>query len=164
MKEAGVEPRSSAPWRWPSKHSSRSNDFNSTEENANEGGVTTIKRRPRTPLTKKARKGFRGYPLATIACCGPDAERASKVPVGIILLRGRRAGRAGTVVVRKRAMFESDPTINEAILAFIRARGVPHRGHGGSDHRLSARGRRRLSRGQSLPPLSVLGDARSMVR
>ena len=37
------------------------------------------------PLRKKAKKGFRGYPIATIAFYGPDDTRASKVAVGIIL-------------------------------------------------------------------------------
>jgi hypothetical protein len=35
-------------------------------------------------LGKKSRKGFRGWPLATIAFYGPDLSRASKVTVGII--------------------------------------------------------------------------------
>ena len=34
---------------------------------------------------KKARRGFRGYPIATIAFYGPDNTRASKVAVGIVL-------------------------------------------------------------------------------
>ena len=42
-----------------------------------------IKREP-TRLEKKAKKGHRGYPAATIAFYGPDASRASKVVVGII--------------------------------------------------------------------------------
>jgi len=36
------------------------------------------------PLRKKAKKGFRGYPVATIAYYGPDDTRASKVAVGIV--------------------------------------------------------------------------------
>jgi hypothetical protein len=35
-------------------------------------------------LRKKARHGFRGYPVATVAYYGPDARRASKVAVAII--------------------------------------------------------------------------------
>ncbi len=35
-------------------------------------------------LTSKARKGFRGYPVATIAYYGPTDKVASKVTVGII--------------------------------------------------------------------------------
>ena len=42
-----------------------------------------FKRRPDSPLKKKARRGFRGYPVATVAYYGPDDQRASKVAVGI---------------------------------------------------------------------------------
>ncbi len=35
-------------------------------------------------LQKKARRGFRGYPLATIAYYGPDDKHATKVAVGIL--------------------------------------------------------------------------------
>ncbi len=35
-------------------------------------------------LRKKAKKGMRGWPAATIAFYGPDLNRASKVAVGII--------------------------------------------------------------------------------
>jgi hypothetical protein len=47
-----------------------------------------IKRRPTSQWRKKARKGFRGYPVATVAFYGPDNTRASKVAVGIILGEG----------------------------------------------------------------------------
>ena len=43
-----------------------------------------FKRRSDSPLKKKARHGFRGYPAATIAWYGPDDEHATKVAVGII--------------------------------------------------------------------------------
>jgi hypothetical protein len=35
-------------------------------------------------LLKKARKGMRGWPVATIAFYGPDLSRATKVAVGIV--------------------------------------------------------------------------------
>ena len=38
----------------------------------------------RDKLAKKRAKGFRGYPVATVAFYGPDAFRATKVAVGII--------------------------------------------------------------------------------
>jgi hypothetical protein len=38
----------------------------------------------RDKLAKKVAKGFRGYPLATVAFYGPDAVRATKVSVGIV--------------------------------------------------------------------------------
>ncbi|HZJ45237.1 MAG TPA: hypothetical protein VFD63_15790 [Pyrinomonadaceae bacterium] len=43
-----------------------------------------IKGRLNKPLAKQARKGFRGFPVATIAFYGPDDRRASKVVVGIV--------------------------------------------------------------------------------
>jgi hypothetical protein len=39
-------------------------------------------------LRDKAKRGFRGYPVATIAHYGPDATQATKVAVGIILAEG----------------------------------------------------------------------------
>jgi hypothetical protein len=117
-----------------------------------------MKRRVRTPLTKKTRKGFRGYPVATIAYYGPDAERASKVAVGIILSEGEEPAELERWWSEESDV-RVDPTINEAILAFIRARGVrtvsmadriigcPH--EEGVDY----------PDGKSLFLLSVLGDA-----
>lgn len=35
-------------------------------------------------LTKRSNRGFRGYPLATVAFYGRDDRRASKVAVGIL--------------------------------------------------------------------------------
>ena len=40
---------------------------------------------PAKRLAKKAHRGFRGYPVATVAFYGPDDRRASKVAVGIVL-------------------------------------------------------------------------------
>lgn len=39
-------------------------------------------------LIKKARRGFKGYPVATVAWYGPDDRRASKVAVGIVMAPG----------------------------------------------------------------------------
>lgn len=43
-----------------------------------------IKARSNNPLAKKARKGFRGFPVATVAFYGPDNKRANKLVIGII--------------------------------------------------------------------------------
>jgi len=40
---------------------------------------------PFKPLRKKAKRGFRGYPVATLMLYGPDDKTATKVAVGIIL-------------------------------------------------------------------------------
>jgi hypothetical protein len=36
------------------------------------------------PLEKRSRRGFRGYPVATVVFYGPDDQRATKVAVGIV--------------------------------------------------------------------------------
>lgn len=50
-----------------------------------------ISRRKPNPLTKKSRRGFRGYPAATVAFYGPDDKTATKVVVGIIDHEGAEA-------------------------------------------------------------------------
>jgi hypothetical protein len=40
--------------------------------------------RARKRLSKRAKKGFRGYPVATVAFYGPDDTTATKLTVGII--------------------------------------------------------------------------------
>jgi hypothetical protein len=41
-------------------------------------------------LRKKARKGLRGWPIATVAFYGPNLSQATKVTVGIVPLRMQR--------------------------------------------------------------------------
>ncbi len=38
----------------------------------------------KSPLDKKVKAGFRGYPVATVAFYGPDTKSATKVAVGIM--------------------------------------------------------------------------------
>ena len=47
-----------------------------------------IKRRTKSQLAKRAKQGFRGYPVATIAFYGPTAQQATKVAVGIVTREG----------------------------------------------------------------------------
>jgi hypothetical protein len=47
-----------------------------------------LRSRSKNRLAKRSRKGFRGFPVATIAFYGPDNKRASKVAVGIISREG----------------------------------------------------------------------------
>jgi hypothetical protein len=42
-------------------------------------------------LEKQSRRGFRGYPLATVAFYGPDDRRATKVAAGIVRAEGADA-------------------------------------------------------------------------
>jgi len=74
-------------------------------------------------LTKKSRKGFRGWPMATIAFYGPDLSRASKVAVGIIETQDgepteMRSWHSDVADVRH------DIAIGEEILAFIEGHDV----------------------------------------
>lgn len=38
----------------------------------------------KSQFAKRAKRGFKGYPIATIAFYGPDEQRASKLAVGIV--------------------------------------------------------------------------------
>jgi hypothetical protein len=74
-------------------------------------------------LQKKAKKGMRGWPVATIAFYGPDLSRASKVAVGVIPHESAspqemRAWTLETGDVR------SDPVIATEIIEFIEAYGA----------------------------------------
>ena len=74
-------------------------------------------------LEKKARKGFRGWPMGTFAFYGPDLKRASKVAVSIMPGEGEDAtelrrwfSEAGDV--------RRDPAIAQAITAFLESYAV----------------------------------------
>ena len=45
----------------------------------------------RKRLAKRAKKGFRGFPVATVAFYGPDDRWASKLTVGIVLAENQEA-------------------------------------------------------------------------
>jgi hypothetical protein len=74
-------------------------------------------------LTKKSRKGFRGWPMATIAFYGPDLSRASKAAVAIMETQDGeptelRSWQSDSVDVRH------DSIIGEEILNFIEGHDV----------------------------------------
>src|SRR5215204_4902861 len=77
----------------------------------------------RKRLTKKAKKGFRGFPVATVAFYGPDNRRASKLAVGIVLAENEEA------VELKRWFAEpgdvrEDLRVAEEVLAYMEGFGV----------------------------------------
>jgi hypothetical protein len=77
----------------------------------------------RDKLKKKAKRGFNGYPVATITYYGKDDKRASKVAVGIILDEG------GNVSFLERWFNEEkdirhDSLVSEGILEFIALHGA----------------------------------------
>ena len=80
-------------------------------------------RRRTSSLQKRAQRGFRGYPIATVAYYGPDDKFASKVAVGIV------PGQGEEVASLKRWFADEqdvrvDPAINQEIVTFIEQHGA----------------------------------------
>lgn len=74
-------------------------------------------------LQEITQRGFRGYPVATIALYGPTAERASKVVVAIIRDEGLDPDPLRRWFSPENDV-RSDPTIESEMLSFIREHGV----------------------------------------
>jgi hypothetical protein len=74
-------------------------------------------------LRKKAKKGMRGWPAATIAFYGPDLSRASKVAVGIVPSEAAEATDMRTWQLETGDV-RADAQIAQEILEFIEERGV----------------------------------------
>src|SRR5215469_7503737 len=79
--------------------------------------------RARNRLRKRAKRGLRGYPVATVALYGPDDTRATKLTVGIVPAEG-----ADVTDLRswfsERTDIRNDPGVAEEVLAFIDAAGA----------------------------------------
>ena len=74
-------------------------------------------------VRRKAKKGFRGYPVATVALYGPDDRCATKIAVGIVV------DESDEVVELRRWQTQAtdlrdDPEIEKELLQFLRDRGV----------------------------------------
>ena len=82
-----------------------------------------FKRGSESQLRKKARRGFRGYPVATVAFYGPDDTRASKVAVGIVAAEGTEPIALERWVVED-GDARRDPRIGEEVLEFLRRHEV----------------------------------------
>ena len=79
-------------------------------------------KRPKSPLKKKAERGFRGYPVATVALYGPHDKRATKVAVGIVLREDDEPTRLERWFAEDDV--RTDPVIGHEILEFIKSNGV----------------------------------------
>jgi len=75
------------------------------------------------PLTRSANRGFRGYPVATIAFYGLDDRRASKVAVGIVPAEGAEAAELARWFSEDGDVRE-DVAVANAIRAFIEGHGA----------------------------------------
>jgi hypothetical protein len=85
--------------------------------------MSRFKIKAQSPLTKKARRGFRGYPAATVAFYGPDDTRASKVAVGIAASEGAQVEILERWFAEDRDI-RKDPIIGRQIQELIRQHGV----------------------------------------
>jgi hypothetical protein len=75
------------------------------------------------PLHKKARKGMRGWPVATIAFYGPNLSQATKVAVGIVPSENAEVKTMRDWKV-ERGDVRTDPGIAREILDFIQEQGA----------------------------------------
>ena len=82
-----------------------------------------LREQARKRLGKKAKRGFRGFPVATIAFYGPDDRRASKVTVGIVMAEDQEPAELRRWF-SEQADVREDPATAEGILALIDEFGV----------------------------------------
>lgn len=73
-------------------------------------------------LNKEAKKGFRGYPVATVALYGPTDKKATKLVVGIVYEEGGEAEEMKKWYSDDDVMDE--PHILEEVHEFIKGHGA----------------------------------------
>ena len=74
-------------------------------------------------LRKKAKKGMRGWPAATVAFYGPNLTRATKVAVGIVPSENAGVGEMRDWKVDQGDV-RNDPAVGREILEFIAKHGA----------------------------------------
>jgi hypothetical protein len=74
-------------------------------------------------LRKKARKGMRGWPAATLAFYGPNLTHATKVAVGIVPAENAEVGEMRDWV-SEHGDVRDNPDVIEEVLEFIAEHGV----------------------------------------
>ena len=82
-----------------------------------------MRERHKVALWKKARRGFSGYPVATVAFYGPDDKVATKVSVGIIRAEGEDPVALERWISEK-VDVRNEHAILENVLKFVRAHGA----------------------------------------
>jgi len=78
----------------------------------------------KTALRNRAKKGFLGYPVATIAFYGPDDRRATKVALGIIFDEGDETRREMNRWFSAKGDIRRDAAVFEAMFRLTQSRGV----------------------------------------
>ena len=80
--------------------------------------------RARKRLGKRAKKGFRGWPLATVALYGPDDGTATKLTVGIVPTEDAEATDLRRWFSKGQTDIRDDIQVTEEVLAFITEAGA----------------------------------------
>jgi hypothetical protein len=80
--------------------------------------------RARKRLSKRAKKGFRGWPLATVALYGPDDSTATKLTVGIVPTEDAEATDLRRWFSKGQTDIRDDIQVTEEVLAFITEAGA----------------------------------------
>jgi hypothetical protein len=80
--------------------------------------------RARKRLDKKARKGFHGWPIATVALYGPDDRLATKLSVGIVPAEDAEATDLRRWLSEGQADIRADNRVAEEVLAFVTEAGA----------------------------------------
>jgi hypothetical protein len=80
--------------------------------------------RARKRLSKRAKKGFRGWPVATVALYGPDDSRATKLTVGIVPAKDAGATDLRRWFSKEENEIRDDIRVAEEVLAFITESGA----------------------------------------
>lgn len=78
----------------------------------------------RKRLDKKAKRGFRGWPLATVALYGPNDRLATKLSVGIVPAENGEPTDLRRWISMDETDIRADNRVAEEVLAFITAAGA----------------------------------------
>jgi hypothetical protein len=78
----------------------------------------------KTALRNRAKKGFLGYPVATIAFYGPDDRRATKVALGVMFDENAETPREMNRWFSAKGDIRRDAAVFEAMFRLTQSRGV----------------------------------------
>ena len=81
-----------------------------------------LKGQAKKALSKKVKKGFRGYPIATVALYGPTDKKATKLVVGIVMQENGDAEQMKKWYSDDDVMKE--PNVFEEVIEFIQTNGA----------------------------------------
>src|SRR3954447_18713234 len=80
--------------------------------------------RGRKRLGKRAKKGFRGWPVATVALYGPDDRTATKLTVAIVPAEDAEAPDLPRWLSKAQTDIREDVRVTEEVSAFITEAGA----------------------------------------